>query len=139
LKLIGHLLKARPFVEIHTVDKYQGRDKECVIVSLVRSNPQGHVGDLLQDWRRINVAFTRAKKKLIVLGSFSTLEKAELLGKFVKLVQAKGFVYPLPAAAHQKHCATPPSSTQFTSFGGMSSTRRSKDSDTMSSASVELS
>lgn len=53
-------------VEISTVDKYQGRDKEMIILSLVRSNMEGHVGKLIKDWRRINVAFTRAKSKLIV-------------------------------------------------------------------------
>lgn len=53
-------------IEISTVDKYQGRDKEMIILSLVRSNMEGHVGKLIKDWRRINVAFTRAKSKLIV-------------------------------------------------------------------------
>ena len=52
-------------VEVSTVDKYQGRDKECIIVSLVRSNTERRIGSLLRDWRRINVAFTRAKKNNI--------------------------------------------------------------------------
>jgi len=43
LQLIAALLKGRDRVEVHTIDKYQGRDKECVIVSLVRSNPNGNV------------------------------------------------------------------------------------------------
>lgn len=53
-------------LEISTVDKYQGRDKEMIILSFVRSNIEGHVGKLIKDWRRINVAITRAKSKLIV-------------------------------------------------------------------------
>jgi DNA replication ATP-dependent helicase Dna2 len=43
LRLIQQLLKGRERVEVHTIDKYQGRDKECVVVSLVRSNANGLV------------------------------------------------------------------------------------------------
>ena len=65
-------------VEVSTVDKYQGRDKECIIVSLVRSNTERRIGSLLRDWRRINVAFTRAKKKLILIGSETTLKSVSI-------------------------------------------------------------
>ena len=65
-------------VEVSTVDKYQGRDKECIIVSLVRSNTERRIGSLLRDWRRINVAFTRAKKKLILIGSETTLNSVSI-------------------------------------------------------------
>ena len=61
-------------LEISTIDRYQGRDKPVVILSFVRSNAGGKVGRLLQDKRRLNVALTRAKVKLIMLGSFSTLK-----------------------------------------------------------------
>lgn len=57
-----------------TIDKYQGRDKACVIVSLVRSNEGGEVG-LLEDKRRVNVLLSRAKHKLILVGSIATLER----------------------------------------------------------------
>ena len=57
------------YLEVSTVDKFQGRDKDCIIVSLVRTNCGNHIGGLLRDWRRVNVAFTRAKKKLILVGS----------------------------------------------------------------------
>ena len=60
-------------VEANTIDQYQGRDKACVIISMVRSNVAGTVGNLLMDWRRVNVAVTRAKTKLILVGSGSTL------------------------------------------------------------------
>jgi len=60
-------------LELSTIDKYQGRDKHTIILSLVRSNGKGNVGRLLQDLRRLNVAFTRAKCKLIVIGSYRTL------------------------------------------------------------------
>ncbi|KAG7346830.1 DNA helicase [Nitzschia inconspicua] len=60
-------------LELSTIDKYQGRDKEVIILSMVRSNHKGSTGRLLQDGRRLNVAFTRAKCKMIIVGSFSTL------------------------------------------------------------------
>ena len=44
-----------------------------VIISLVRSNSDGNIGELLNDWQRLNVAFTRAKKKLILIGSAETI------------------------------------------------------------------
>lgn len=66
------LLKNRG-LEISTVDKYQGRDKTAIALSFVRSNSKRRVGRLLSDTRRINVAVTRAKSKLIMVGSFDTL------------------------------------------------------------------
>jgi len=52
-------------VEVDTVDRFQGRDKECVLLSFVSHNARGEIGKLLTDWRRINVALTRAKSKLV--------------------------------------------------------------------------
>jgi DNA replication ATP-dependent helicase Dna2 len=100
LKTISHLLTPdHPDIEIHTADRFQGRDKEVVIISLVRSNPEKYVGELLQDWRRINVAFTRAKSKLIIFGSKSTIRETKPLDEFVKLVEGKGWVYDVPRDA----------------------------------------
>ncbi|CAN1195509.1 DNA replication ATP-dependent helicase/nuclease JHS1 [Linum perenne] len=75
-------------VEIHTIDKYQGRDKDCIMVSFVRSaeNPKSYSSSLLGDWHRINVAITRAKKKLIMVGSCRTLSKVPLLKLLVEKV-----------------------------------------------------
>jgi DNA replication ATP-dependent helicase Dna2 len=66
--------------EVSLPCQYQGRDKECIIVSLVRANDKGLVGDLLTDWRRINVAITRAKHKLVFFGSASTLSVSANIG-----------------------------------------------------------
>jgi DNA polymerase III delta prime subunit len=78
-------------LEIDSVDGFQGREKEAVIISLVRSNPVGEIG-FLADVRRMNVALTRARRKLIVIGDSSTighhdfyrelLEYFELLGAY---------------------------------------------------------
>lgn len=63
---------AVPDLEIDSVDGFQGREKECVVVSLVRSNPEGEIG-FLADVRRMNVALTRARRKLLLVGDSATL------------------------------------------------------------------
>lgn len=88
-------------IEINTVDKYQGRDKSCIIVSLVRCNENCNVGDLLRDWRRVNVAVTRAKRKLILIGSLSTLKGSLLLQELFDLLERKDWVQRLPLGAHK--------------------------------------
>uniref|UniRef100_A0A0D9W8R2 DNA replication ATP-dependent helicase/nuclease n=1 Tax=Leersia perrieri TaxID=77586 RepID=A0A0D9W8R2_9ORYZ len=79
-------------VEVHTIDKYQGRDKECIIVSFVRSsgNSRASGSSLLGDWHRINVVLTRAKKKLIMVGSAATLSTIPLLRLLVETVADRG-------------------------------------------------
>ncbi|KAL6559283.1 hypothetical protein OROGR_004400 [Orobanche gracilis] len=87
--LIRGAVSAEP-VEIHTIDKYQGRDKDCILVSFVRSskNPRNNnSSSLLGDWHRINVALTRAKKKLIMVGSCRTLSKVPLLKLLIDKVE----------------------------------------------------
>ena len=59
-------------LEIDSVDGFQGREKEVVVLSLVRSNPEGEVG-FLADVRRLNVALTRARRKVLVVGDSATL------------------------------------------------------------------
>ena len=103
LALIKHSLRHRPAVEMHTADRFQGRDKEVVVLSLVRSNENQNVGELLRDWRRVNVAFTRARTKLLVLGSRRTLEGNALLKDFTSLMDTKGWRYDLPSGALEGH------------------------------------
>ncbi|TVY73170.1 DNA replication ATP-dependent helicase/nuclease DNA2 [Lachnellula suecica] len=100
-------LRSHKEVEMDTADRYQGRDKEVIILSLVRSNEAHSIGELLKDWRRINVAFTRAKTKLLVIGSRETLkdngEEQETISRFVGLMEEKKWVYDLPTSALEDH------------------------------------
>jgi DNA replication ATP-dependent helicase Dna2 len=88
-----------PGVECLTVDRAQGRDKECVVVSLVRSNPGAEAGRLLADARRVNVALTRAKGKLVLVGDARTLRSLELFARLLGACEARGWVLRLPADA----------------------------------------
>jgi len=104
LRIISRQLShLQPELEVQTVDRYQGRDKDCIIVSLVRSNQIKDVGGLLRDWRRINVAFTRAKRKLFVIGSRNTLEQTRVFQSFLEIVDANKWNYNLPNHAHKMY------------------------------------
>lgn len=81
--------KLHPGIEIDSVDGFQGREKEVVIVSLARSNPEGEVG-FLADTRRMNVALTRAKRKLIVIGDSATITAHPFYEKMVKYFEGIG-------------------------------------------------
>jgi DNA replication ATP-dependent helicase Dna2 len=120
IKLLSHLLSSQPDIEILTADRSQGRDKDCIIMSMVRSNEEGivrflpsfcrwvyeplaQVGDLVKDWRRMNVAFTRARAKLVVFGSRTTLARTPLLESFFQLMEGEGWILQLPRGAHEIH------------------------------------
>jgi len=74
-------------IEIGSIDGYQGREKEAIILSLVRSNDRGEVG-FLGDTRRMNVGMTRARRLLIVLGDSSTLSRHPFYLKFIEYADA---------------------------------------------------
>ena len=75
-------------VEVHTVDGYQGREKEVIIFSCVRSNSDGTVG-FLSDARRLNVALTRAKRGLIVIGDPDTLRNDETWASWLDYIRSR--------------------------------------------------
>lgn len=125
LSLLKHGLRGNNSIEMHTADRFQGRDKEVVVLSLVRSNEACNIGDLLKDWRRINVAFTRAKTKLLVVGSRSTLKGSgneEMLARFISLMEERAWIHDLPPDALDNHlfddAATQATATQAMHVAG---------------------
>jgi predicted DNA helicase len=80
-------LSNREKVEIGSIDSFQGREKEVVILSLVRSNDTGEVG-FLSDTRRMNVAMTRARRLLIVIGDSATISRHPFYNDFIDYVDS---------------------------------------------------
>ncbi|MBJ6759572.1 AAA family ATPase [Myxococcaceae bacterium JPH2] len=78
-----------PEVEVDTVDAFQGREKDAILVSLVRSNGEGQIG-FLNDLRRMNVALTRARRHLFVVGDSATLSGHPFYARFIEGTQTDG-------------------------------------------------
>ncbi len=76
-------------IEIDTVDGFQGREKEAILITLVRSNAIAEIG-FLGDTRRMNVALTRAKRKLIVIGDSATLANNEFYANMIDFFETIG-------------------------------------------------
>ena len=76
-------------LEIDTVDGFQGREKEAVVISLVRSNEKGEIG-FLADTRRMNVALTRARRKLIVIGDSATIGGHRFYARLLEYFESRG-------------------------------------------------
>mgnify|MGYP003692604129 FL=1 len=75
--------------DIQTIDGFQGQERELIIISLVRSNTDGMIG-FLKDYRRMNVALTRAKKKLIVIGDSATIGVDSFYNAFLSYAENEG-------------------------------------------------
>ena len=78
-----------PGLEIDSVDGFQGREKEVVVISLVRSNARGEIG-FLQEVRRMNVAMTRARRKLLVVGDSATLSTDPFYRRMIDTFETLG-------------------------------------------------
>lgn len=98
VRLIRRLLKMQRFyrrirqqVSVHTVDGFQGQERDVIIISMVRDNDEGQIG-FLGDLRRMNVAITRARMKLIVIGNSETLSKHRFYNALFEHFQQHGEV-----------------------------------------------
>jgi len=78
-----------PGIRISTIDSFQGQESENVIVSLVRSNEEGELG-FLKDYRRMNVAITRARERLYVIGDSATIGADHFFNDFLAYVEQSG-------------------------------------------------
>ena len=89
---LRQLLRKREFftpykhlISINTVDGFQGQERDVILISLVRANEKGEIG-FLSDLRRMNVAITRARMKLIILGDASTLTRHPFYKKLYEYI-----------------------------------------------------
>ena len=76
-------------VTVNTIDSFQGQEEDIVYISLVRSNEQSEIG-FLKDYRRMNVAMTRARKGLVIIGDSATLAKDAFYSKMIETIESKG-------------------------------------------------
>lgn len=83
---VSYMRELLPEFKVSTIDSYQGQEAENVIISLVRSNQEGNIG-FLNDYRRMNVAMTRAQEKLFVVGDSATLGSDPFYGQFLDYVE----------------------------------------------------
>ena len=77
----------RHLITVNTVDGFQGQERDIVVISLVRSNDEGQIG-FLRDLRRMNVAITRARMKLIILGDVLTMTRHPFYRKLYEYIEA---------------------------------------------------
>ena len=76
-------------IEINTIDSFQGREKDCILISLTRSNDSSEIG-FLSDLKRMNVAMTRAKKELVIIGNSETLASNNFFSKLIEYINNLG-------------------------------------------------
>lgn len=85
---VDEKLKGLP-ISVNTIDAFQGQERAVVYISLVRSNAKSEIG-FLGDYRRMNVAMTRAMKKLVVIGDSATIGSHQFFGDFIDYVEKVG-------------------------------------------------
>ena len=102
VRLVRRLLKLQKFfrtlrgqITVNTVDGFQGQERDVIVLSMVRDNEQGAVG-FLGDLRRMNVAMTRARMKLIIIGNAETLSRHRFYDQLVSYFQTHGDFVTLP-------------------------------------------
>lgn len=83
------LIEVRPRLDINSVDAFQGQERDVIYISLVRSNNQGEIG-FLKEYRRLNVALTRAKHRLVIIGDSATLGMDAFYNQMIDYVQENG-------------------------------------------------
>jgi len=90
VKLIAELLAGSGISSIHSVDSFQGQERDLICISMVRSNDRLEIG-FLNDYRRMNVAMTRARKKLLIVGDSATLSGDPFYEGLFKYIEEHGW------------------------------------------------
>lgn len=92
VQYLRNKIKGNPFfrpyrnrITVNTVDGFQGQERDVIFISLVRANENGQIG-FLNDLRRMNVAITRARMKLVILGDATTMSKHSFYRKFIEYI-----------------------------------------------------
>lgn len=98
-------------MDVRTVDGFQGCERDIILFSAVRSNPKSEVGFLADD-RRLNVALTRARRGLIVLGDESTLAADHTWRQYLRWLHANSLVVAAQAGSAEGSLDGPPPSPQ---------------------------
>ncbi len=91
-KLVNQSEVLAPFrseINVNSVDAFQGQERDVIYISLVRSNDRGEIG-FLKEYRRLNVAMTRAKQRLVLVGDSATLGSDAFFNKMIDYVQSNG-------------------------------------------------
>ena len=102
VRLIRRLLKWQKFfrhlyrqISVNSVDGFQGQERDVIVISMVRDNDQGAIG-FLNDLRRMNVAITRARMKLIIVGNAQTLSRHRFYAQLIEHIQQHGDFLVIP-------------------------------------------
>jgi superfamily I DNA and/or RNA helicase len=100
LKMQHYFRKLKRHITVGTVDGFQGQERDVIVISLVRDNAEGSIG-FLRDLRRMNVAMTRARMKLIIVGNAETLSRHRFYHELIDHFRAHGNFIELQAAEQQ--------------------------------------
>ncbi|MGZ5255917.1 MAG: C-terminal helicase domain-containing protein, partial [Flavitalea sp.] len=76
-------------ITVNTIDRFQGQERDVIFISMTRSNTDNQIG-FLSELRRMNVAMTRAKKKLVVIGDSGTLSQNKFYADFIQYADQHG-------------------------------------------------
>lgn len=101
IKREGFFRVLRPQITVHTVDGFQGQERDVILISLVRANEGGQIG-FLNDLRRMNVAITRARMKLMIIGDASTLTRHAFYRELLSYIKRRGKIVELADPAIEK-------------------------------------
>lgn len=86
VELLQDEFRNTPLVTVNTIDSFQGQERDVIYISMVRSNDKGEIG-FLKDYRRMNVAMTRARKKLVIIGDSATLGNDRFYSDLLKYAE----------------------------------------------------